>query len=137
MSLLVGGYYENVNGTAGSDGKDGYKRTDKKAEGDAATLLSLFEKYSAKIKYNSVGKVTVNVPAKSYSTEYLRENSVVEFTNKLEAEKYAALNGTTLSRDFKTGVDIPEGQVKVSLQIVIKDNWGMTMKVPFEAVIKQ
>ena len=99
--------------------------------------MSLFEKYSAKIKYNSVGKVTVNVPAKSYSTEYLKANSVVEFTNKLEAEKYAALNGTTLSRDFKTGVDIPEGQVKVSLQIVIKDNWGMTMKVPFEAVIKQ
>ena len=137
MSLLVGGYYENVNGTTGSDGKDGYKRTDKKAEGEDAILLSLFEKYSAKIKFNSVGKVTVNVPAKSYSTEYLRENSVVEFTNKLEAEKYAALNGTTLSRDFKTGVDIPEGQVKVSLQIVIKDNWGMTMKVPFEAVIKQ
>lgn len=137
MSLLVGGYYENVNGTNGSDGKDGYKRTDKKAEGEDAILLSLFEKYSAKIKFNSVGKVTVNVPAKSYSTEYLKANSVVEFTNKLEAEKYAALNGTTLSRDFKTGVDIPEGQVKVSLQIVIKDNWGMTMKVPFEAVIKQ
>ena len=93
---------------------------------------NLFNKYKNLIAFESTSSTTTNNAA-----DELVDAATISFVSPTEAEKYAKLSGTTVTRALQPGVDMPAGQVKVVMQIVVKDKWGMTMKVPFEVTIKQ
>ena len=105
---------------------------------DQKNARTLFKSYYTLCGYSYQNKTeTTSGTSTSYSDKYLKEQAVVQFVDAEEAAKYAVLKGTTVTRQLQSGVDMPAGQVKVAMQIVVKDKWGMTMKVPFDVIIKQ
>ena len=97
----------------------------------------LFDKYSAKIAFNIM---PVNVTTQTANrSEDLAGDPTLEFADKNEAAKYVNTN-TLGSFEIKPLAEdqltVDPKEVKIPMYLVVKDNWGMTMKVPFDLTIK-
>ncbi|MDO4181967.1 MAG: hypothetical protein Q4D36_11850, partial [Bacteroidales bacterium] len=60
----------------------------------------------------------------------------VEFVNEDEALKYVRLSGLTVTPKKVTEITEAPEKVEIPMNLIVKDVWGMTMKVPFTVTIQ-
>jgi hypothetical protein len=137
FNATVKKYYSEVSDKTEAT-KKGYKRNDEKIADADKAAVALFEKYAAKIAYTEKAVVSEPVSGSSFDTNYLSKTSSIEFVNATEAAKYAEISGDyTVKAKLGAGVlDVLGGKINVDMRIVVKDKWGMTMKVPFTVTLK-
>ena len=115
-----------------------WKQTKKDAElsDEEAKYKELFNKYIAKIAF---GTKKVDVTTASTTAGAGVKAVSVEFVDDKEAAKY--VNTTTLA-DFSVkplavaDLTVDPKEVEIPMNLVVLDNWGMTMKVPFNITVK-
>ncbi|WP_455665716.1 PL29 family lyase N-terminal domain-containing protein [Phocaeicola sp.] len=130
IMTTIDGIYEYENGT--------WKQIKKDADltADESKYKELFNKYIAKIAFDTK-KVTVTTTATSAGAGVKAVS--LEFVDAKEAAKY--VNTTTLA-DFSVkplavaDLTVDPKEVTVPMNLVVLDDWGMTMKVPFNITVK-
>ena len=132
-------YYKKVTDKDDSD-KSGYCRNEVKVKDEDQAIVILFEKYAAKIAYSekAVVEEEETVEGSEFDENYLTKASYIEFVNTTEAAKYAEISDNVVVKaKLNAGIlDVPNGKINVDMRIVVKDKWGMTMKVPFTVTLK-
>ena len=114
--------------------KDGTKETD--ISSDDKLVINLFNKYKSKIAFNTK---EVPTPVDAVKAGAGIKEVTAEFVNVEEAAKYVKTNGldnfiVTPLTTSEVGTDPKE--VKIPMFLIVKDTWGMTMKVPFDIIVK-
>ena len=113
------------------------KDKDAQLNAEQALCKELFEKYSTKIAFNTK-EVDIKIESADRGAG-LAGDPTLEFADKNEAAKYVNTN-TLSSFEIKplaeNELTVDPKEVKIPMYLVVKDNWGMTMKVPFDLTIK-
>ncbi len=130
-AAVVGIIYDYDNGT--------WKQIKKDADlsETEATYKELFNKYSALIAFGTK-KVSVTTQTAERSADLVGDPTLA-FVDKNEAAKYVETN-TLVNFEVKplkeSDLTVDPKEVEIPMYLIVKDNWGMTMKVPFNLTIK-
>ena len=102
---------------------------------EVAKWEALFKAYVSKIAFATVEDVYEAPKTETVVDEAIIKSVAIEAVDADEAAKYCTINGMNITPKAKNEVPVDVKDVKVKMNLVIVDAYGMKMKVPFEVSI--
>lgn len=102
---------------------------------DIAKWEALFKAYASKIAFAQVDDAYLADKTETVVDPSIVKSVTIEAVDALEAAKYCTISGMDITPKAKNEVPVDVKDVKVKMNLVIVDVYGMTMKVPFEVSI--